>query len=234
MVVHGRDKARTQETARQVEAKGVRAAVTLGDLAVEKEASTVCDAALDAFGHIDILINNCGRTLRYDNPDWSVLESKDWVASFEVNVLAGIRLARRFVPGMKERNWGRIVNVSSTIATHVWGILIDYGAAKAATRQDRPTCRGARSPGITVNAIIPGTILTPAIAGLEVLKKQHGWGRSENERRYEGDLSAVRATAREAARHRDVDDFLASPLADTSTLRTCASTVASRSSCDTA
>ena len=49
VVVHGRDKARAQETARQVQAKGVRAAITLGDLAVEEEATAVCDAALAAF-----------------------------------------------------------------------------------------------------------------------------------------------------------------------------------------
>ena len=66
-----------RETARQVEAKGVRAAVTLGEDLCNREGKRApfCDAALDAFGHIDILINNCGRTLRYDNPDWSVLES---------------------------------------------------------------------------------------------------------------------------------------------------------------
>ena len=218
VVVHGRDKARAQETARQVEAKGVRAVITLGDLAVEEEATAVCDAALAAFGHIDILINNCGRTLRYDNPDWSLLESKDWVASFEVNVLAGIRLARRFVPGMKEHNWGRIVNVSSTTATHVWGILIDYGAAKAALNKITADMSKTLGPhGITVNAIIPGTILTPAIADyMEVLKKQHGWGDDpeENERRYTKEifpqsvqrLGKLRDTAALAT-------FLASPLA---------------------
>ena len=147
-----------------------------------------------------------------------MLESKDWVASFEVNVLAGIRLARRFVPGMKERNWGRIVNVSSTTATHVWGILIDYGAAKAALNKITADMSKTLGPhGITVNAIIPGTILTPAIADyMEVLKKQHSWGEDpeENERRYTKEifpqsvprLGKLRDTA-------TLTTFLASPLA---------------------
>ena len=51
---------------------------------------------------------------------------------------------RRFVPGMKEKGWGRIVNVSSTTATHVWGILIDYGTAKSALNISH-TCSRARS-----------------------------------------------------------------------------------------
>ena len=133
-------------------------------------------------------------------------------------MLAGIRLARRFVPGMKEHNWGRIVNVSSTTATHVWGILIDYGAAKAALNKITADMSKTLGPhGITVNAIIPGTILTPAIADyMEVLKKQHGWGDDpeENERRYTKEifpqsvqrLGKLRDTAALAT-------FLASPLA---------------------
>src|SRR5260370_23504517 len=68
VAVHGRDKKRTEETARKVEALGVKAAVTLGDLDNDKEADKVCDDALKAFGTIAILINNCRRTLHYDNP----------------------------------------------------------------------------------------------------------------------------------------------------------------------
>jgi 3-oxoacyl-[acyl-carrier protein] reductase len=218
VVVHGRDEARTKETARMVESKGVRAAVALGDLADEQQAMRVCDAAMGAFGGIDILINNCGRTLRYDNPDWSELKSEDWIKSFEVNFLAGIRLAGRFVPGMKDKGWGRIVNVSSTTATHVWGILIDYGTAKAALNKLTADMSKTLGPhGITVNAIIPGTILTPAIEEyMKVLKQQNGWGddAEENERRYTKEifpqsvprLGKLRDTA-------TLSTFLASPLA---------------------
>jgi NAD(P)-dependent dehydrogenase (short-subunit alcohol dehydrogenase family) len=178
----------------------------------------VCEAALKAFGGIDILINNCGRTLRYDNPDWSELKSEEWVKSFEVNFMAGIRLARRFVIGMKEKGWGRIVNVSSTTGTHVWGILVDYGAPKAALNKLTADMSKTLGPhGITVNAIIPGTIMTPAIEEyMQVLKKQHGWGedQEENERRYTKEifpqsvprLGKLRDTAA-------LTTFLASPLA---------------------
>jgi 3-oxoacyl-[acyl-carrier protein] reductase len=218
VVVHGRDRERTEETARKVRELGVKSCVTLGDLADEGEAMKVCDAALEAFGGIDILINNCGRTLRYDNPDWSELASAEWIKSFEVNLLSGIRLARRFVPSMKANKWGRIVNVSSTAGTHVWGILVDYGSAKAALNKLTADMSKTLGPhGITVNAIIPGTILTPAIADyMRTLKEQRGWGddREENERRYTTEifpqsvprLGTLRDTGALAT-------FLASPLA---------------------
>ena len=218
VVVHGRDKKRTEDTARKVEAKGVKSLVTLGDLADEQEADKVCDTALQGFGGIDILINNCGRTLRYDNPDWSELKSSEWIKSFEVNFMAGIRLARRFVPGMKEKGWGRIVNVSSTTATHVWGILVDYGAPKASVNKITADMSKTLGPhGITVNAIIPGTIMTPAIEDyMKTLKKQNGWGDDpeENERRYTKDIFPQ--SVPRLGKLRDTGTlvtFLASPLA---------------------
>jgi NAD(P)-dependent dehydrogenase (short-subunit alcohol dehydrogenase family) len=188
VAVHGRDKKRTEETARQVEALGVQSVVTLGDLDNDREADKVCDAALEAFGSIDILVNNCGRTLHYDNPSWETLTSADYIKSMEVNFVSGVRLAKRFVPGMKEKKWGRIVNVGSTTGTHVWGILVDYGAPKAALNKFWADVSKNLGPfGITVNTIIPGTILTPAIEDyMAALKQQHGWGDDpeENERKY--------------------------------------------------
>lgn len=217
VVVHGRDKKRAEETARQVEAKGVKALVTLGDLASDEDAERVCDAALKGFGGIDILINNCGRTLRYDNPAWDVLTSTDYINSFHVNFLAGVRLARRFVPGMKAKKWGRIVNVSSTVGTHVWGILVDYAAPKAALNKLTADMSKNLGPdGITVNAIIPGTILTPAIEDyMNALKKAHGWGddAEENERAY---VKLNPQSVPRLGRLRDtavLATFLASPLA---------------------
>jgi 3-oxoacyl-[acyl-carrier protein] reductase len=189
VVVHGRDKPRTEETAHEIAKFGVKTAVTIGDLATDDGAKKVADDTLAAFGNIDILINNAGNTLRKDNPDWSTLPAKEWVDSFEVNFVSGIRMGQRFVPAMKEKRWGRIINISSTTATHVLGgALADYGAPKAAL--NKLTADMAKTLGqynITVNCIIPGTIMTPAIETyMGFLKKQRGWGNDplENERRY--------------------------------------------------
>jgi 3-oxoacyl-[acyl-carrier protein] reductase len=217
VVVHGRDKARTEKTAKEVAAVGVKTAVTVGDLAKDSEATTVCDTALAAFGGIDILINNCGNTLRKDCPDWSVLPAKEWVDSFEVNFVSGIRLAQRFVPHMKEKRWGRVVNIGSTAGTHVLGGLFpDYGAPKAALNKftaDMAKVVGAYN--ITVNCIIPGTIKTPAIEEyMRILKQQRGWSDENAEEKYTTELfpqSVPRlGTLRDIAA---ATAFLSSPLA---------------------
>lgn len=219
VVVHGRDKARTEQTAREVQALGVKAVITIGDLTKDTDANQVCDAALAAVSNIDILINNCGITLRKDNPDWGVLEPQEWLDSYNVNFVSGVRVARRFVPAMKEKRWGRVVNISSTAGSHVLnGMFPDYGAPKAALNKFTADMAKVVGPyGITVNAIIPGTIVTPAIdAYMGVLQKQRGWGndRTENERRYTEEifpqsvprLGKIRDIAAAAA-------FFASPLA---------------------
>jgi 3-oxoacyl-[acyl-carrier protein] reductase len=219
VVVHGRDKARTEETAHEVEKLGVKAVVTIGDLTKDKDAASVCQAALGRFGTIDILVNNCGVALHKDSPDWSAITPKEWVDSYEVNFVSGLRLSQGFVPGMKERKWGRVINVSSTAGSHVLGgALSDYGAPKAALNKFTVDMSKSVGPlGITVNAIIPGTIMTPAIDEyMAILKQQQGWGDDpeENQRRYTVEifpqsvprLGSVRDCAAATA-------FLASPLA---------------------
>jgi NAD(P)-dependent dehydrogenase (short-subunit alcohol dehydrogenase family) len=83
VVVHGRDKARSEETAHEIRELGVRSAVTIGDLTIDADATQVCDAALAAFEKIDILVNNCSVALRQDSPDWIAIRPNEWADSFE-------------------------------------------------------------------------------------------------------------------------------------------------------
>jgi NAD(P)-dependent dehydrogenase (short-subunit alcohol dehydrogenase family) len=188
VAVHGRDLARAQATARAVEAKGVKAVVTEGDLAKDEDAARIAETALAGLGGIDILVNNVGAVLRMDNPDWLEITPAEWLDSFNVNAVATLRLTQLLSPQMKERGWGRIINISSTAGSQPRGLLLDYCAPKAAI--DNMTVNFAKllSPhGITVNAIIPGTFLTPAVERwLATLKNQLGWGDdfAENERIY--------------------------------------------------
>jgi NAD(P)-dependent dehydrogenase (short-subunit alcohol dehydrogenase family) len=177
VVVHGRNRERADAVARECAAKGVKVAVALGAITDDAEADTVADAALAAFGGIDILVNSAGGTVRGDNPSWTDVTSDEWLLSFSLNVVSVIRLAKRLVPGMAERGWGRIINISSVGGTQLSGRLLDYGAAKAAL--DHLTAnmsRAVAAQGITVNAIIPGTVLTPQAARwIDTLAAQNGW-----------------------------------------------------------
>jgi NAD(P)-dependent dehydrogenase (short-subunit alcohol dehydrogenase family) len=166
------------------------------------------------------LINNCGITLRKDNPGWENIQPQEWMDSYNVNFVSGLRLAQRFVPAMKQKRWGRVVNISTTAGSHVLpgGMFPEYGAPKAGLNKfTADMAKAVGSYNITVNAIIPGTIMTPAIEEfMAILKQQRGWGENmeENERRYTEEifpqsvprLGKVRDIAAATA-------FLSSPLA---------------------
>jgi NAD(P)-dependent dehydrogenase (short-subunit alcohol dehydrogenase family) len=188
VAVHGRDARRTEETARAVEAKGVRSIVTVGDLAKDEDAAHVAKTALEGLGGIDILVNNVGAVLRMDNPDWLEITPQEWLNSYNVNAVATLRLTQLMVPQMKARGWGRIINISSTGGSQTRGIMLDYGAPKAAVDNMTVNLAKLLTPdGITVNAVIPGTILTPAVERwLVTLRAQLGWSDdfAENERLY--------------------------------------------------
>lgn len=177
VVVHGRDRARAEAVAGECAAKGAATAVALGSLTEDAGADAVADAALAAFGGIDIVVNSAGGNVRSDNPPWTEVTSADWTESFNLNLFSVVRLAKRLTPGMIERGWGRIINISSIGGTLWSGRLLDYGSAKAAL--DHLTgnlSRAIAGHGVTVNAIVPGTVLTPqARTWIETLKRQHGW-----------------------------------------------------------
>ena len=86
-------------------------------------------AATERFGRLDVLVNNAG-TAR-----WRPLEEvpdADWQAAWELNVMAPLRAMRAAIPGMRERGWGRIVNVSSTAGKRPSAMMPEYSVAKAA------------------------------------------------------------------------------------------------------
>ena len=77
-----------------------------GDLAT----TTATENLIKLFPEVDILVNNLGI---YEPKPFDEIPDKGWRHVFEVNVLSGVRLSRAYVPGMKQRNWGRIIFISS-------------------------------------------------------------------------------------------------------------------------
>lgn len=106
------------------------------------------------FPDVEILVNNLGI---FEPKPFEQIPDDDWRRFFEVNVLSGVRLSRAFLPGMKTRNWGRIIFISSESGIQIPAEMIHYGVTKTAqlavARGLAETCAGT---GVTVNAVLPG------------------------------------------------------------------------------
>jgi len=128
-----------------------------GDLSRAEEA----DRLLRRLPAVDILVNNLGI---YEPAEFEEITDDDWRRFFEVNVLSAVRLARAYLPGMKERNWGRIVFLSSESGIQIPAEMIHYGMTKTAllavSRGIAEICAGT---GVTSNAILPGPTRTSGV-----------------------------------------------------------------------
>lgn len=110
-----------------------------------------------AFPNVDILVNNVGRFIPHE---FTQSTDQDWYDSFDLNVMSGVRLSRAYLPGMKQRNWGRIIFISSESALQIPAEGVQYGMTKAAQiAVARGIAEGVAKTGITVNSILPGPTL---------------------------------------------------------------------------
>jgi NAD(P)-dependent dehydrogenase (short-subunit alcohol dehydrogenase family) len=115
---------------------------------------TAVGKLVNRFPAVDILINNLGI---FEPKPFEKIPDEDWRRFFDVNVLSGVRLSRAYLEGMKQRNWGRIVFISSESAVQIPVEMIHYGMTKTAqlavSRGLAESCAGT---GVTVNAVLPG------------------------------------------------------------------------------
>ena len=103
---------------------------------------------------VDILVNNVGI---FEPKPFEDIPDADWLRFFETNVLSGVRLARHYLPGMRERNWGRVVFVSSESALQIPTEMIHYGMTKTAQLAvARGLAETLAGTGVTVNSVLPG------------------------------------------------------------------------------
>ncbi len=135
---------------------GGEAAGLPADVAEPEAAERIVAEASERFGALDVLVNNAGTARWRDLDD---VPDEDWYAAWEVNVMAPLRLMRAAVPGMRERGWGRIVNVASTAAKRPSAAMAEYSVAKAAELSlSRLFADRYAADGVLVNAICPGPV----------------------------------------------------------------------------
>jgi NAD(P)-dependent dehydrogenase (short-subunit alcohol dehydrogenase family) len=132
-----------------------------------------CAATIAGKGDIDILVNNAAT---FEPKDFFDIPDSDWSHYFETNVLSGIRLSRALMPAMLQRNWGRIVFISSESAVQLPKEFLHYGVTKTAQLGvSRGLAELTQGSNVTVNSVLPGPTRSDGVEGfLEALGKQAG------------------------------------------------------------
>ena len=132
-----------------------------------------CRRLCEQLPKVDILVNNMGI---FEPKPFEQITDDDWLRFFETNVLSGIRLARHYVQGMRSRDWGRIVFVSSESAIQIPTEMIHYGMTKTAQLAvARGLAETLSGTGVTVNSVLPGPTASEGVSGfLSQMAAQRG------------------------------------------------------------
>ena len=163
------DAASGQALAARLAAAGHRVHFAQADVASFDACDAACGAIEAALGPIDTLVNNAGISPKHAGrpaPIWQ-MDPAEWHRVVDVNLHSVFNFARRLTPGMVERKFGRIVSMSSVAGKAYLDIVAaHYGTTKAALIGMTRHLAGELGPhGITVNALAPGRIDTPMVAG---------------------------------------------------------------------
>lgn len=176
VAVHGRSKERAQQVVDEIQTAGGEAITALGDLADDTQAQAVVDECILQWSGIDIIVSNAG----YDAEArvWPDIPPEDWLNIYNTNVVSGVRVIRPLIEPMRKSGWGRIVFISSGVATQPLADQPNYAVTKAAlVNMTVGLSKYLKDTGITVNTISPGFIVTPG--GKDRLMetgKSLGWG----------------------------------------------------------
>ncbi len=174
VVVHGRDESRANAVAEAIRAGGGKAEVALGDLITDAGADAVASAVL-AGGPIDILVNNAGVIPRHS---WAEATAEIWVQTYNSNVISGVWMIQHLVPQMRERHWGRVIQIGGGLSQQPQAGGPNYNATLAARHNLAVSlARELKGTGVTSNVVAPGAILAEAARPmLTHMAQANGWG----------------------------------------------------------
>jgi NAD(P)-dependent dehydrogenase (short-subunit alcohol dehydrogenase family) len=152
VVVNGRTEARVNDAVTAIKKGNPDGDVSgvVADLGTAVGVRHVVGAVPD----VEILVNNLGI---FDPKPFQKIDDEEWMHTFEVNVMSGVRLSRAYLPGMVDRNWGRVVFISSESAVNIPAEMIQYGVTKTAqVALARGLAESVAGTGVTVNTVLPG------------------------------------------------------------------------------
>jgi 3-oxoacyl-[acyl-carrier protein] reductase len=177
--VCSRDAARIEAAAERIRAEtGAEVSGVAADVTSDEDAAAFVGAALAAAGRVDVLVTNAG-----GSPGSNAAETglEMYRRAFELNALSAVRLAGLVVPGMRERRWGRVVNVTSiSVKQPIQGLLLSNTVRAGLTGWAKTLSNEVAAEGVTVNNVAPGWTLTARMAQLAV-ERGRELGRSKVE-----------------------------------------------------
>jgi NAD(P)-dependent dehydrogenase (short-subunit alcohol dehydrogenase family) len=187
VILVGRDRAKLDETASDAAQRGARAAVLVADVAVEPQVAALQEQVTAQFGRVDILVNNAGVNLRKPLVNFTL---EEWHRVMDANLTSVFLMCRAFIPLMRGRDWGRIINLTSIMSHVSLPGRTAYSASKSALLGlTRALAQELAPDGITVVGISPGpfaTELNTALINDTELNRQFltkipvgRWGRPE-------------------------------------------------------
>lgn len=156
VIINGRSKQTVDKALLRLTKEFHEASISgfVADFSDSKQIQKLCEQ----LPKLDILINNVGI---YRAESFFEMDDKDWLNQFDINVMSGVRLSRYFLPIMLEKNWGRILFISSECAELVPPDLLAYSMTKTAmVSVAKGLAHLTKSTGVTVNSIIPGSTLS--------------------------------------------------------------------------
>jgi NAD(P)-dependent dehydrogenase (short-subunit alcohol dehydrogenase family) len=212
IVINGRTEERVRVALAQIK-KDVRN-VDVRGIAADLGTAEGCAELVRQLPQVDILVNNVGI---FEPKPFEEIGDADWQKFFAVNVMSGVRLSRAYLSGMKERNWGRIVFISSESGLQIPAEMIHYGMTKTAqlaiARGLAETCAGTN---VTVNSVLPGPTASEGVGEfVSSLASQQNLTREEFETQFFKNARPTSILKRfeEPAEIANVVAFVCSPLA---------------------
>ncbi|CAG5080042.1 3-oxoacyl-[acyl-carrier-protein] reductase fabG [Thermobacillus xylanilyticus] len=164
VINYSKSEAEAEDTLREVEQQGVKGLVCRADVSIDEQVRGMVEQAVQAFGRIDVLINNAGTTQFVALSDLDGMTEEIWDRVFDVNVKGVFFTSRACAPELV-RNRGCIINITSIAGFSGHGSSLAYAASKAAAISITRSFARVLAPHVRVNSIAPGVVVTRWVDG---------------------------------------------------------------------
>jgi NAD(P)-dependent dehydrogenase (short-subunit alcohol dehydrogenase family) len=189
VVINGRTEARVTTAVEKIRQR-MKGAELIG-VAADLGTAAGVSAFVKQVPEADILVNNLGI---FEVKPFLEIPDADWLRFFEINVLSGVRLTRHYLAGMLEKNWGRVIFISSESGQQIPTEMIHYGMTKTAqVAIARGVAQTVVATGVTVNSVLVGpTASEGASEFVQNMARQQAISAAEVERQF---FATIRPTS---------------------------------------